>query len=103
MVVHETYKGEGGWYTPAEVKVEEGPDGRKAVLMASGEELRVGPIEKMSKSKKNVVRPRRHHRELRRGYRALVHAVGFAARARRHLDGSRRRGRASFRGSACGV
>ena len=57
MVVHETYKGQAGWYTPAEVKVEEGPDGRKAVLMASGEELRVGPIEKMSKSKKNVVDP----------------------------------------------
>ncbi|NMG38025.1 leucine--tRNA ligase [Chelativorans sp. ZYF759] len=57
MVVHETYKGAAGWHTPAEVKVEEGPEGRRAVLMASGEEVRIGAIEKMSKSKKNVVDP----------------------------------------------
>ena len=38
-------------------------------------------------------RPRRHHRRLRRRHRALVHAVGFAARARRDLDRGRRAGR----------
>ena len=56
-------------------------------------------------------RPRRHHRQLRRRHGALVHAVGFAARARRHLDRSRRRRRPPLRaarlapgggsGSAC--
>jgi len=43
--------------TPAEVKVEETDGQRRAVLMATGEELVIGPIEKMSKSKKNVVDP----------------------------------------------
>ena len=38
-------------------------------------------------------RPGRHHRDLRRRHGALVHAVGFAARARRDLDRGRRPGR----------
>ena len=41
--------------------------------------------------------PGRHHRQLRRRHRALVHAVGFAARARRRMDRRWRRRRASFR------
>jgi leucyl-tRNA synthetase len=57
MVVHETYRGTAGWHAPAEVRVEEGPDGRRAILESTGEELKVGAIEKMSKSKKNVVDP----------------------------------------------
>ena len=42
-------------------------------------------------------RPRRHHRVLRRRYRALVHAVRFAARARRDLDRGGRAGRRPLR------
>jgi leucyl-tRNA synthetase len=57
MVVHETYKGAAGWHTPAEVRIEEGSGDRRAVLEATGEELKIGAIEKMSKSKKNVVDP----------------------------------------------
>jgi leucyl-tRNA synthetase len=57
MVVHETYKGAGGWVTPAEVKVEEADGKRRARLIDTGEPIEIGPIEKMSKSKKNVVDP----------------------------------------------
>ncbi|MCS3444945.1 MULTISPECIES: leucine--tRNA ligase [Bradyrhizobium] len=58
MVVHETYqKADGSWVTPAEVKIEVGGNGRRAVLMATGEDVAIGPIEKMSKSKKNTVDP----------------------------------------------
>ncbi len=41
-------------------------------------------------------RPLRHHRRLRRRHRALVHAVGLAARAGRDLDRGRRRRRQRF-------
>ncbi len=57
MVVHETYKGKEGWVTPAEIRLEEIDGKRRAVLLATGEEVEVGSIEKMSKSKKNVVDP----------------------------------------------
>jgi leucyl-tRNA synthetase len=58
MVVHETYqKADGSYVTPAEVTVETGANGRRAVLLATGEEVAIGPIEKMSKSKKNTVDP----------------------------------------------
>ncbi|MER9757111.1 leucine--tRNA ligase [Mesorhizobium sp. M0166] len=58
LVVHETYRlGNGAWVTPAEVKVEEANDRRRANMINSGEEVTIGPIEKMSKSKKNVVDP----------------------------------------------
>ncbi|WP_157018387.1 leucine--tRNA ligase [Mesorhizobium xinjiangense] len=57
MVVHETYKGREGYLTPAEVRVEEGEGTRRAFTIAGGEELQIGSIEKMSKSKKNVVDP----------------------------------------------
>ncbi|MVA96314.1 leucine--tRNA ligase [Nitratireductor sp. CAU 1489] len=57
MVVHETYKGSGGFVTPAEIRVEDGGGTRQATLIATGEKLVIGPIEKMSKSKKNVVDP----------------------------------------------
>ncbi|MER9432517.1 leucine--tRNA ligase [Mesorhizobium sp. M0408] len=58
LVVHETYRlGNGAWVTPAEVKVEETNDRRRASMINSGEEVTIGPIEKMSKSKKNVVDP----------------------------------------------
>jgi leucyl-tRNA synthetase len=56
--VHETYsKADGTYVTPAEVRIETGANGRRASLTASGEEISIGPIEKMSKSKRNTVDP----------------------------------------------
>jgi leucyl-tRNA synthetase len=58
MVVHETYqKADGAYVTPAEVKVETGANGRRATLLTSGDDVTIGAIEKMSKSKKNTVDP----------------------------------------------
>jgi leucyl-tRNA synthetase len=57
MVVHETYKGEKGFVTPAEVRIEEADGKRRATMLSTGAEVAIGPIEKMSKSKKNVVDP----------------------------------------------
>jgi leucyl-tRNA synthetase len=58
MVVYETYqKADGSYVTPAEVKIESGPNGRHAILLATGEEVAIGGIEKMSKSKRNTVDP----------------------------------------------
>ena len=59
MVVHETYQNEktGEWAAPAEVKVEAEGDIRRATLIATGEAVEIGPIEKMSKSKRNTVDP----------------------------------------------
>jgi leucyl-tRNA synthetase len=58
MVVHETYaKKNGEWVTPAEVKLEDDGGERRATLIATGEPIEIGGIEKMSKSKKNTVDP----------------------------------------------
>jgi leucyl-tRNA synthetase len=58
MVVHETYQtANGDWVMPAEVKIEGAGDARKATLIANGAPVKIGPIEKMSKSKKNTVDP----------------------------------------------
>jgi leucyl-tRNA synthetase len=58
MVVHETYRHpEGQWIAPAEVRVEPGLEGRRAILIEGGVEIEIGPIEKMSKSKRNTVDP----------------------------------------------
>jgi leucyl-tRNA synthetase len=60
MVVHETYRrANGEWAAPAEVKVKVEADGdtRRATLAATGEAVEIGPIEKMSKSKRNTVDP----------------------------------------------
>src|SRR6185437_1641352 len=58
MVVHETYqKADGTYVTPADIRIETDANGRRALLMATGEEVRIGPIEKMSKSKRNTVDP----------------------------------------------
>jgi len=59
MVVHETYQNKktGEWAAPAEVKVEAEGDTRRATLIATGEDVEIGPIEKMSKSKRNTVDP----------------------------------------------
>ena len=55
MVVHETYRENREWIPPAEVRVEEVDGRRRAVLIETGAEVEIGPLEKMSKSKKNVV------------------------------------------------
>jgi leucyl-tRNA synthetase len=61
MVVHETYsRGEGAqreWVTPAEIIIVETDGKRQASLIETGEPIVIGSIEKMSKSKKNVVDP----------------------------------------------
>ncbi|WP_075291873.1 leucine--tRNA ligase [Pararhizobium arenae] len=61
MVVHETYsRGEGAqreWITPAEIRIEEIEGTRIATHVETGEKIKIGSIEKMSKSKKNVVDP----------------------------------------------
>ncbi len=85
MVVHETYRGEDGTYlSPAQVRIEQGPEGRRAfryekpaetgtygmtaetanfavtasnATFSAGQEVMIGPIEKMSKSKRNTVDP----------------------------------------------
>lgn len=61
MVVHETYRlGSGAsaeWVSPNEVKIEDIDGKRRATLLSSGAPVEIGSIEKMSKSKKNVVDP----------------------------------------------
>jgi leucyl-tRNA synthetase len=58
MVVHETYQAAGGqWLTPGDVKITGEGGERKAVELKSGKPVTIGSIEKMSKSKKNVVDP----------------------------------------------
>jgi leucyl-tRNA synthetase len=58
MVVHETYRlANGDWAAPAEIKIEAEGEARRARLIATGEEVEIGAIEKMSKSKRNTVDP----------------------------------------------
>ncbi len=58
MVVHETYKAKDGTFaSPAEVKIETIGDKRQAVLLDTNAPVEIGPIEKMSKSKRNTVDP----------------------------------------------
>ena len=58
MVTHETYKSQDGyWLLPNEVKFEGEGASRHAVEATSGRPVTIGSIEKMSKSKKNLVDP----------------------------------------------
>jgi leucyl-tRNA synthetase len=60
MVVHETYKSDDGrWLLPTEVRIEGDEEGssRRATEIATGRPAVIGSIEKMSKSKKNLVDP----------------------------------------------
>ncbi len=58
MVVHETYRrADGEWVAPTDVKIETQGDARRATLISTGEPIEIGPIEKMSKSKRNTVDP----------------------------------------------
>jgi leucyl-tRNA synthetase len=56
MVTHETYKNaKGDWVSPEEIQLETNGEERKAIQISTGEELKIGSIEKMSKSKLNVI------------------------------------------------
>ena len=62
MVVHETYRiggagPNGAWVMPIDVKIETVDGDRRASLISDGSPVEIGPVEKMSKSKKNVVDP----------------------------------------------
>ncbi len=58
MVVHETYhKADGTFAAPAEIEIVADGEARRATLLATGEPIEFGPIEKMSKSKRNTVDP----------------------------------------------
>jgi leucyl-tRNA synthetase len=58
IVVHETYRSENGdWLLPSEVRIEGEGAERKATSIATNRPVTIGPIEKMSKSRKNVVDP----------------------------------------------
>jgi leucyl-tRNA synthetase len=58
MVVHETYwDPQGAWLSPAEVRIEADAAGRRAFALGSGTPIEIGPIEKMSKSKRNTLDP----------------------------------------------
>lgn len=63
MVVHETYSdgvdnvGKPRWVEPADVRIDMADGKRVATRVSTGAVLKIGDIEKMSKSKKNVVAP----------------------------------------------
>ena len=58
MVTHETYKSpKGDWVAPTDIVLESQGEIRTARHLQSGEPITIGSIEKMSKSKKNVVDP----------------------------------------------
>jgi len=58
MVVHETYKASNNEFiTPAEIRIEETEGNRQAFRTSDNSLVMIGDIEKMSKSKKNVVDP----------------------------------------------
>ncbi|WP_306026009.1 MULTISPECIES: leucine--tRNA ligase [Alphaproteobacteria] len=58
MVVHETYRSEdGGWLDPGQVRIEGHDSNRKAFDADTGKPVTIGPLEKMSKSKKNTIGP----------------------------------------------
>jgi leucyl-tRNA synthetase len=58
MVTHETYRGRNGqWLLPNEVRLEGEGENRRALEISTGAPVEIGSIEKMSKSKKNLVDP----------------------------------------------
>src|SRR5205085_1342520 len=58
MVTHETYRAvDGEWLPPDEVTLAMTDNERTATHVATGAVVEIGSIEKMSKSKKNVVDP----------------------------------------------
>ena len=67
MVVHETYRAsDGKWLEPGDVRIEGHDQSRRAFHAITGEPVEIGPLEKMSKSKKNTIGPE----EITQGYGA---------------------------------
>ena len=91
MVVHETYQkaerrvGDAG---RGEDRRRRGRRAQRDARPRPASRSRSARIEKMSKSKRNTVDPDDIIGDLRRRHGALVHAVGFAARARRRTGPS---------------
>ncbi len=58
MVNHETYRtSDGSWLSPIEVTIAGEGDTRVATSVATGEQVQIGSIEKMSKSRRNTIDP----------------------------------------------
>jgi len=58
MVVHETYRApDGGWLSPAEVRLDSVGGVRRAFRISDSVEAAIGDVEKMSKSRRNTVDP----------------------------------------------
>jgi leucyl-tRNA synthetase len=58
MVVHETYRGlDGAFVEPSQIRIESDGTARRAFHVKQGTTIEIGPIEKMSKSKRNTVDP----------------------------------------------
>ncbi len=58
MVVHETYRAQdGAWVEPGDVRIETAGAERRGFHVETGAPVEIGGIEKMSKSKRNVVDP----------------------------------------------
>ncbi len=58
MVVHETYRdANGAWVSPEEIRIEGLGAERRATRLDDGAPVAIGAIEKMSKSKRNIVDP----------------------------------------------
>ncbi len=59
MVVHETYRNaDGGWVSPAEIRIDDIEGKRTATMLDTNAEVKIGNIEKMSKSKRNIIDPK---------------------------------------------
>ena len=86
MVTHQTFQdASGNWLTPEQVKRE----GDHWTIIDTGAPATAGRIEKMSKSKKNVVDPDDIVDQYGGRRRALVHVVRQPARARSGMVGGR--------------
>ena len=104
MVVHETYQtASGEWVMPAEVKVEGAGKQRRASLIATGEPVDIGAIEKMSKSKRNTVDPddiiSTYGADVARWFMLSELAAG----ARHRVDRGRRAGALGVRAAAVAI
>ncbi len=86
------------WFYPAEIDVKHDEKGRivGAVALEDGKPVEHGGIEKMSKSKNNVVEPRDIIERVWRGHRACVCDVCRPAGGKRRVVGLRCGGRASL-------
>ena len=98
MVCHETYRdGAGNWLLPEQVT--KGPDGR-LVEHRRRQPGRGRPLREDEQVEEERRRPDPDHRDLRRRYRALVHALRQPAGARSGMDRGGRGGRLALHPAA---